>query len=144
MIYINGTEYTYQPNQPIEVYTHAPYAVCALVNNAVYPLDTVPKDGVTIQLLTVNSRGGFFCYRQTLLLMFLTAVRGVFGKTRCTVRHSIGKTTYCEVDLPPALRPGADRKILRTCKSCTRKTAPSRVKRVRRRRRRRFLCRRAT
>ena len=124
MIYINGTEYTYQPNQPIEAYTHAPYAVCALVNNAVYPLDTVPKDGVTIQLLTVNSRGGFFCYRQTLLLMFLTAVRGVFGKTRCTVRHSIGKTTYCEVDLPPALRPGADKKILSYMQKLHEKNCP--------------------
>lgn len=77
MIYINGTEYTYQPNQPIEAYTHAPYAVCALVNNAVYPLDTVPKDGVTIQLLTVNSRGGFFCYGDAATNVFNRCARRV-------------------------------------------------------------------
>lgn len=112
MLYINSCEYPYVPGQTIRDYIDAPYAVCALVNHAVCPLDLVPKDGETIQLLDVNSRGGFFCYRQTLILMFLTAVRSVFGKTSCIVRHSISKTTYCEVDLPPALKTDADRKIL--------------------------------
>lgn len=111
MIYINGNEYKYEKNKKICEYIDAPYAVCCLINNAVRPLDTVPSDGQSIQLLDVNSRGGFFCYRQSLILMFLTAVHAVFGKAACTVRHSIGKTTYCEVELAPDMRAGAGKKI---------------------------------
>lgn len=124
MIYINAKEYEFVPGKPILDYIDAPYAVAALIHNTVCPLDTVPVNGETMSLLDVNSRGGFFCYRQTLLLMFLTAVRGVFGKTSCTVRHSIGKTTYCEVELPPALKPGADKKILAYMKTLQERNLP--------------------
>ena len=112
MIYINGKEYEYESGKKISEYVNAPYAVCALVNNDVCPLDAVAVNGQTIQLLDVNSRGGFFCYRQSLILMFLTALHSVFGKVKCTVRHSIGKTTYCETELTPELKIGADKKIL--------------------------------
>lgn len=100
MITIDSKVYEYMEGRPILDYLDKtkPLPLAARLNNLFCDLYTVPSNGEEILLLNnTDDRDGFFCYRQTLILIFIAAAREVLGNVPIQVRRSANKATYCEI-----------------------------------------------
>ncbi len=104
MLTINSKLYEYKEGASLLEYLDKskPLPLAARINNMYCDLSTVPSNGQEIQLLDITDRDGFFCYRQTLILIFAMAACDVLGSVPVQVRRSVNKATYCEI-MDPAM-----------------------------------------
>ncbi len=111
MVYVNGSPYPYTENKQIKDYTDTAAFVAAQANHKIVSLDTPAHKGEDIYLLDINTKSGFFCYRQTLFLLLAHACRCLTGQNCVRIRQSISKATFFELTNGDAATPAYAEKL---------------------------------
>lgn len=97
--YPKGTT-LYMMSKEVEKELDAP-VMLAMVNGKLKELRKCPKDGDTVEFVTVTSETGNKTYRRGMVLVFLKAVYTVLGSKgleKVRIEHSIGKGIYGEFE----------------------------------------------
>lgn len=68
------------------------------VNNKIVDKDYVFKDGDEVVSLTIETDEGYLIYKETLILVLIDAAERLYGAAPVSVRQSVNKSTYFEIE----------------------------------------------
>ena len=99
MIIIDSIPVKYNAGSSILDYiTEKPLPLCVSANNSICDLHYIPSKGEEIELMYLTNTYAFACFRNTLFLIFATAVYSLLADVTVTIRRSVEKATYCDVE----------------------------------------------